>query len=307
MNRLKPKPTNTDIRHKKYILKLEMSSKLNQHLIPDLRAALQSASARQMILLLFGVLLSMTGQAQRTMSENQVTEQPGFYIAPYTIYPGNLQVESTFQIDRFRADLPNFTAQSFVLPTALVRYGISDRLEVRAQTGYGRVLVQQGSAILNSQGDLIPLTLGAKVQVIEPGKPLPPIALRVHFTVPELGLGAPDFLAPSALVTTNVPFLTDFQTYLNLGIAWNGIDPAPTYQYGLALERILASGLTAYLEAYGFAQRGNLDHRYDAGLVYAITPDLQADLSGGIGFADPARTWFAALGFSFRCIAIRNQ
>jgi hypothetical protein len=255
-------------------------------------------------LLLVG--LSHTGlDAQRTMSENQVTEQPGFYIAPYTVYPGNLQVEAAFQADHFRLD--NYRVQNLTLPNALVRYGISDRLEVRAQTGYTHIRSRLGDFNLTSQGGLIPISLGTKIQVVDPGQKLPPIAVRAHFVIPNEGLGAPSFLAPSVLVTTNVPFLTDFQTYLNLGIAWDGFGAAPTYQYAVAIERGLATGLTAYLEAYGFVFREILDHRYDAGLVYAITPDLQADFSGGIGISDPGTTWFTAIGLSFRCIARRNQ
>ncbi len=263
-----------------------------------------------LILLFGGVLGASAAFAQKEMAANTSTEQPGFYVGTYTMYPGNFQVESSFIFSQTR--ILNTNLSTLNVPAVLLRYGVSDWLEVRAGTEYNRTIANP--PFFSSDQSLSPLLVGVKAQVIQPGKKLPELSLRAHFRIPRTGSWGvgPENLASNIMLISNFPILTDFTGYVNLGIDWNGFSEGPTYQYGFAIERGLSTNLTAYLEAYGFlsVDPSVLDHSYDLGLYYAITPYLQADISGGFGPGSSGRrnsTWFASGGLSFRLVPPRNK
>lgn len=245
--------------------------------------------------------------AQKEMAENTSTEQPGFYVGTYTMYPGNFQVEVNGTLERV---YDNINYNAFSIPAALLRYGVSDWLEVRAGTEVVRTVFNNSGTNLGIT-QVNPFLLGVKAQVIQPGEKLPELSLRAHLRIPRTGSnGAGTWdLAPNIMAITNFPVLRDFTAFINLGIDWPGDDTTPTYQYGIALERGIARNLTGYVEAYGFqfGNRATLDHRYDLGAYYAITNTLQLDLSGGIAPSEVYTSWFVSGGLSFRVIASRNR
>lgn len=247
--------------------------------------------------------------AQKEMAANTSTEQPGFYVGTYTMYPGNFQMESNLTFSQFRNSV--FRVSTLNVPAVLLRYGVSDWLEVRAGTEYNRLYETALGIDIPHDPSVSPLLLGVKAQVVQPGERLPEISLRAHFRIPKTGSSGagPERLASNIMAISNFPILSDFTGYINLGIDWTGESTSPTYQYGFALERVLVSDLTGYLEAYGFisGDSGPIDHRYDLGFFYPITPKLQADLSGGIGIWDDNHTWFTSLGVSFRVVPLRNS
>lgn len=246
------------------------------------------------------------GQTPRQMSEYMVTAQPGFYIGPYTTYPGNFQVENSFIYDRLSDDA-EFT--TLTIPTTQVRYGIADWLEVRARAEWAYSRVRTGTVLADANA-FNAVVVGAKMRITQPGEKLPQVALRAHLRIPGTGSSGagPIFLAPSLLLATNFPLLQDQLAFVNLGAVWNGVDAQPTYQYAVAMERGIFPQFTAYAEVYG-ALRGDtpIDHRYDLGAYYAFNPNLQADLSGGVGFQGTAVSWFLSAGLCVRIVPLRNE
>lgn len=246
---------------------------------------------------------------QSEMAERPSTEQPGFYVSAYTLYPGNFVVENTINLQGDNSLQQNRT---WAIPSTLVRYGLLDRVEVRVK---GEVLRTRATFQGQDFGNTLvnAFSVGAKAGLIPAGNKLPPLSLVTSFQIPRTGSPSvgPNSLAPSFLLASNFSLLQSFTGNVNLGVAWDGFGADPTYQYAFALERGLADGLTLFAEAYGFWYTNSLsfDHRYDLGLVWGLSPHLQFDLSGGMGFQPPIdyRTWFAATGVTVRAIARRNR
>ena len=246
---------------------------------------------------------------QSEMSERPATEQPGFYVGAYTLYPGNVVVENTVNL---QGDNSLSRNRTWAIPSTLVRYGLLDGVEVRVK---GEVLHTTATIQGQDFGNTLvnAFSVGAKMKLIPAGSKLPELSLVTFFQIPRTGsrFVGPNYLAPSLLLATNFPMFQTFTGNVNLGAAWDGIGADPTYQYAFAVERGLADGLTLFAEAYGFWYTGSesIDHRYDLGLVWGLNPHLQFDLSGGVGFQPPFayRTWFTAAGITLRAIPRRNN
>jgi hypothetical protein len=266
-------------------------------------------------ILLF-VLAIATSQvaAQSTMSERPATEQPGFYVGAYTLAPGNFVMENAFSYtdDNGRSDTRVLT-----FPSTLFRYGVTQGFEVRVkgevfnQTSFSRTAI---GTTVSSEFFMRQWSIGAKTTLVPAGKKFPELALVTFLQIPRTGVldFQPESVAPSLLLASNFPVFDFFNGNVNLGIAWDGFQPVQNFQYAFALEKTVVPHLTAFVEAYGFIYGSGgpvLDHRYDAGLVWGVSPFVQFDFSGGYGWRpeDEYRTWFFAGGVSFRAIAKRNR
>ncbi|MEM1000336.1 MAG: transporter [Bacteroidota bacterium] len=247
--------------------------------------------------------------AQLTMAERPSTEQPGFYVSAYTLYPGNLVIENTFSYSRAN-DVINTTSAS--VPATLVRYGVTEGFEIRVR-GQARSTAFRALGMTTSDFSVGDWGIGAKINLVPPGKKFPPLSLVTFVQLPQTSTFgvAQSQLAPSLLLATHFPLFGALTGTVNLGAAWSGLDLQPNYQYAFALEREITTGLTAFVEAYGGIVDPDIgmNHNYDAGLVWGLSPSLQFDVSGGyqIDSATEINAWFAAGGVSIRVIPKRNR
>lgn len=63
-----------------------------------------------------------------------------------------------------------------------------------------------------------------------------------------------------------------------------------------------------FIEPYGLIpNRDEAIHLLDAGVIYLILPNFQADISGGIGINELAIDNFISLGFSYRIPGPREK
>ena len=204
-----------------------------------------------------------------------------------------LQVET----GAFFESLNNVDATTY--NTTLLRYGLLGNLELRV--GFDNTETKINSNTIGS--GFSPLLLGVKIGISEEKGLLPEIAFIGHIN--------PDFLASSDYKTLNTA--VDFRFSLshtlserssigyNLGMAWDGDTPEPSYVYTLAYGYSITDKVGAYIELYGdLPENSSAMHKWDAGVTYLISDNIQLDVSGGTGITKNVQDLFLSAGISFR-------
>jgi hypothetical protein len=189
----------------------------------------------------------------------------------------------------------------------LVRVGLFDPLELRVGlVGWQHVSDDLGTA--QGFGDL---NVGAKVGIREGAGLSPSIAVLGAVLVP---IGAEAFRAAGV-----DPFVKVSVSH-ELGDAWglgynagvvrvtetlgDGTDDVVTdLVYTVSLARSLGERVGAFVEGFGlFATADGRDgwHALDGGITFALRPNVQLDVSGGVGLTGAADDWFVGGGVAFR-------
>ena len=87
----------------------------------------------------------------------------------------------------------------------------------------------------------------------------------------------------------------------NLGVEFNGTTAIPAYYYSLVMGAAISDKLGFFIESYGsIPESGVAEHMADADFTWLVLPNLQLDVSGGLGLNDIAIDHFLSLGLSYR-------
>lgn len=224
-----------------------------------------------------------------TAQDPIVTDRPDFTESSVVVPRGSLQIESGFTYERTTR---NSTSSAY--PETLLRYGLTDRLEMRVGLpNYNRLEGQEG---------FDDLYLGAKIQLgqtksgidfaLIPAAFIPAgrRGIRSEAVAPEikatyaasLGIYALSGMVHVASVEEDGERVTPWQITTSLGIPVKD-------RIGMFLEHILA------------AQKGvRPAHTVHSGFTYQPRPDRQFDIHYGFGLTPTAPDFFIGAGFSIR-------
>jgi hypothetical protein len=247
-----------------------------------------------------------------------VTDRPDQTESAVVVQPGHVQVETgaTFTSD---------DGDTVEYPTTLVRIGLDGRVELRlGLPGWTSELDGDSSPAF---GDA---EVGAKVRLWNEHGLRPEAALLFGVSVP---------VGSDAVSTKNLDpaFRLSFAHTLservslgyNVGVAWEttedetaqglrikqlypqfqweekeaDTDTLASFEYTAALGIGLTDRLSAFIEVFGDAPlnaHGDTAHSLDGGFTYLLRPNVQLDLSAGVGLNDAADDWFVGAGVSFR-------
>lgn len=252
---------------------------------------------KKVALIAVAVLLSgwLTAQEKADM----VTDRPDQTESASVISVKGLQIESGFSFERYDSNSSNITYNS-----TLLRYGLLENLELRLGLGYSGIHVKMIPQSIDENG-FAPVTVGAKYQLREEGDGLPKLALLTTFTIPNTGAGffESEYLGADFRINGEYSLNEAMSFGANLGVAWSGAEDG-NYAVGIYTAVIgmsLSDKLGAFAELYGFLPKeGKNDHRWDAGLTYAVNEDLQFDFSTGVGLSKVSPDFFISLGLSIR-------
>ena len=235
-------------------------------------------------------------QPPGTIVEALITDRPGFSCGPYVVGTGVLQIESGVAIDWSRqAD-----QRTSGLSTPLVlRYGVSDRVEMRLKTS-GLVVAHESAADMPrtaTEGIAAP-TIEAKWQMTESAGPT--VALLLSTALP-IGSPAlrPGELQPAALLSAELPvggaasvsFDVDLEDRFAQGFFAGVLSFALADNWGGFVEAAVATGDDTHSDATIFI---------DGGVSWVVNPDLQLDVSAIRGVTVAATDWTAMVGVSLR-------
>ena len=182
-------------------------------------------------------------------------------------------------------------------PTALLRYGITDRVEVRLTSGLYTDQERSGAG-------WSPLSVATKVALVEQGQGwVPQTALLVSLTLPSTGSEAvqPRFTEPDITLLLNHSVNSWLGITTNLGAGWGSDSPAATYRYAVSFDLTLSERLGAFAEFYGNLPEADASsHLFNAGFVYLLTPNVQLDLASGAGLTEEAPDFYVGGGIVVR-------
>ncbi len=236
------------------------------------------------------LLLLMIGFASASFAQI-VTDRPDQTESSSTVPKKSFQIEGGLLF----GDLNNEAEKLMLLPTVLLRYGLTRGIELRA--GENLVNFKRASES-NARFGLSDLEFGAKFQILKRDDVNTEIAFLSHAVFPT----GSDGLSIDNYGTINKLALShELNSFLGLGynVGYNYFGNGwGMFTYSLALGAGFNEKLGAYLEFYGESSEltGFLVN-FDSGITYLMQENLQLDFSFALGLNH--RMNYFALGFSW--------
>ena len=144
------------------------------------------------------------------------------------------------------------------------------------------------------------LMIGIRYQIAE-GKGLTPsIGFQFRLRLPVANrYYRIDNVAPSFVFVTSQQW-SGFTLITNWGGSWNGTSAIPSGNYTVNLSYAFTPRVGLFLENYGTVTSGNFETRFDGGVAWLVTNNLQLDLLAGVGRNHGLNDYFVSTGFSWR-------
>lgn len=221
------------------------------------------------------------------------TDRPDQTESPFTVPYNYFQIESGILYEKTSG-----IEKTALLPTTLLKYGVSDRFEIRI---IGDVVAQKSLSV--SSIGLDPITFGLKANLCHERGVFPEISIIGHLKTTKLSSSSlrTTHPAPDFRFTMQHTLSDRFILGYNIGAEWDGESARPTYIYTLTTGASIYKELSGFVEVYGyFPIQGIQDHRIDGGFTYLLNHDLQLDLSAGIGLSKYSPDYFISGGISYR-------
>ena len=99
---------------------------------------------------------------------------------------------------------------------------------------------------------------------------------------------------------------SSFNMHHNAGAAFDGYSDSPSYLYTFVNGFSLTEKLGLFVEFYGdFHIDEYPHHHFDMGFTYAVKPNLQIDILGGVGLTDVSDNGFVGAGLVWRKLNLR--
>jgi len=238
------------------------------------------------IFLINGILCAQEIESIQTDRPDQ-TETPA--LTPIKM----LQVETGLSYEKTNSD-----ESSFIIPSVLWKYGVSEKFELRLITEF-----MSNKSFSEKNLGINPVLVGFKASLFEENGIVPKTSIIGHLAMPNVSSTKYklDYLAPQFRFAMQHTLSQKTSISYNLGSEWNGFTAEPTFIYSLATGYSITEKIGSYIELFGFApQNQKSNHNFDGGFTYLISNNAMLDVSGGIGLTENAPKYYFALGFSFR-------
>jgi len=257
-------------------------------------------------------LILFPAMSESVLSQELVTDRPDQTESSWVVPVGRLQIETgiVFEHEDPGAIDPA-ERSSLSVATTLVRFGLTERLEVRAAGEFLRETARlpctstsgdcgDGAAESVDEG-LAGIAIGAKIAVVEESGWIPETSFLGHLTLP---IGAAEFrstyIVPDFRFSMSHSLGESFDVGCNLGGEWDDVGGAAGV-YTATLGFAPAESFGTYVELFGRLPRGERpEHSFDGGIVWGAWPNAQFDLSGGVGLSAPAPDYYVSAGVSLR-------
>ncbi len=248
------------------------------------------------------------------------TDRPDFTESPNVVPSGALQIETGFVYEKDKEQHCGWfddTRSNKTLNTTLIRYGITEKLElrlnwniasnntIRSRTpfGLGAPCSLEKLLILDSnyiEKGLEPIFVGFKTNLYKTDRLS--LGFLGHIYLPfgaskdfEIKHYTPQFLIPFSVNLTDKLGMA-----MQWAMTWDGETGRSETGYTFSLSYGISDKLSAYVEPYGFiVENDGEDHRINGGFTYLINDNFQADLTGGRGLSSHAPDGFISCGLSF--------
>ncbi|MFD2245612.1 transporter [Pontibacter ruber] len=251
---------------------------------------------RWQFILLFRIITWIISPCLGQEVEKIQTERPGQTESSSVIPKGTLQLETGYQFQK--ATEEGLSIKTNAYPTALVRLGLLNWLELRIQSALRDSIVENGVA--RKVRGLAPLNVGVKFHLWQEQGWRPEAALIARAALP-VGSEAyrPDNPEPELRLTFSNKLTEKIEAAYNLTFGWPGEDQSKGYTFSLSGE--VHDKLKVFGEVFGNKVTGEqAEHQADAGILFLLLPNLQLDLAAGTGLSKAAPDYFITTGISVR-------
>lgn len=231
-----------------------------------------------------------------------VTDRPDVTESAQTVGKSHFQFESGFKL--INNDYGIFNYNTLNIPEVLIRYGISNSLELRFSSEYNRVYETINKTSINGFGGF---ELGAKYSFFNEEDSKYRLALIGHFIVP-----GEKFDASLYNYAYTFTAAASYQLFSNMGLGVNlGYNENHDFQnyllYSISLAYDINDKIGLYVEPYGYKIVSGLSsfsyNSYNFGFTYKLKDNIQLDAAYGAGFKNSIlanNEKFVSLGFSFK-------
>jgi len=249
------------------------------------------------IILSLAVSLNIFAQSE---TPDLITDRPDQTESSSVVPLKSLQIETGFIMES--NETSELIQKSFNYNTTLLRYGLLENFELRLGLAYLNDREQNKvTDIQTTMSGLSPLSAGFKLMISNEDGFIPEVALLGGLVLPFTAQSTykPSYVAANMRFSISHTLSERLSIGYNLGAEWDGETAIPAYFYSVALGVSLSKKIGMFVESYGLLTN-NSEHLADAGFTYAILPNLQLDISGGIGLNDTALDNFISCGLSLR-------
>jgi hypothetical protein len=254
---------------------------------------------RKFLLLLITVM-PFASQAQDDDKDEMETDRPSQTSTPKTVVKNRFQFEGGVQKQH---DISNGQhSDEYLYPTALLKYGLTNKLELRLliedEGDYEHIPDKQKVA-----SGIKPLKVGFKYNLFKEKGALPNTSIIARAALPKVATKdfKGDYLAPAFRLAMQNSLSKKVTLAYNVAAQWEADDVHPQYLVTLCPQVKLTDKIQTFAELYSFySSEQTADYRCDAGLLYKIKPNIQIDISGGLGISKSSPDSFIEAGLSFR-------
>jgi hypothetical protein len=248
------------------------------------------------------LLISMSPffvQAQEDKDEME-TDRPSQTLTPKTVVKNRFQFEGGIQKQYDRSN--DLQTEQYLYPTALLKYGFTANLELRVliedEGDYEHIPDKHKVA-----SGIKPLVVGIKYNLLKEKGALPNTSIIARAALPKVASEdfKGDYLAPGIRLAMQNTLSKKVSLVYNAAAQWDPDDVHAKYIVTLCPQIKLTDKLQTFVELYSFySSEETADYRCDAGFLFKIKPNVQVDISGGLGISKSSPDSFIEAGLSFR-------
>ena len=239
--------------------------------------------------IIFPTLIALIFLSFKLPAQKLVTDRPDQTESSSTIPKYSIQIETGFLYQNGES---RFEKQ-LLIPTILLRYGFTEIIELRLGEQ-----IEYWPNIFNAKADfgISDLELGTKIQILRKENMNTEIAFLSHIILPT----GTNSMSINKIGTVNkIAFSHVISPVFDVGynVGYNNFGKGKgdfTYSSVLGIE--ISEKIATYIEVYGeLTEFKNIVANFDSGLTYLLKPNMQIDLSFGLGLNTKMN--YLALGF----------
>lgn len=252
------------------------------------------------MLFLISVFTGIFAQSE-DQPNDLVTDRPDQTESSIAVPHKSFQIETGFSMS-----VGNYTDRwegSVGYGETLLRYGLFDGMELRLAMDYSTMMTEYsfGGPIIETKKGFSPVALGTKINLTEQRGWIPEMALIMHVVVPVFSSDFTlNYAVPDLILAASHKISQRFSLGYNLGMEWADEDSSPTKKYSAVAGFGLSDRIGMYLETFGSFSQGEFMSMIDGGFTFLMLPNLQFDISGGLGITASSPDFFVSTGLSYR-------
>jgi len=229
-----------------------------------------------------------------TNAQEIVTDRPDQTESTTTVPNKTIQIEMGFGNENYNGE------KLSLLPTALFRYGLSKKIELRFVE---QLTAFNENTLSEKEFGLSDIELGLKLQVFKKEDINTEIAFISHLIVPT---GSSELTNANYGTINKLAISHVLTNYLDLGynLGYNYLGTGNgDLTYSLVLGIGLAKNMGMYVETFGeYSDFTEITSNFDSGFTYLLKENLQLDFSMGLGLNQKMNYFSCGFSWNINCM-----